>query len=184
MSYWGNMHTMLHGQCYIQCFIHCCILCCMADVSYDVTYIIAYNVAWPVLHYSDGTWSSWHLKSPTAQLFNILFRLTTKKISKALHYWPFCEWNPPVTGGFHSQRASNVDNISLSWGHPGLCPILASHSWLGVQWWQWQWDDLPLLYNEPQDNGLGMQTADPEVHWGLWDGIAWHHYLWAWTYIT
>ena len=28
-----------------------------------------------------------------------------------------CEGNPPVTGGFPSQRASNADNVSLSLGH-------------------------------------------------------------------
>ena len=37
-------------------------------------------------HYSDVTWVSWHLKSPETQLFNSLFRLTSKK---TLHYWPF-----------------------------------------------------------------------------------------------
>ena len=28
-----------------------------------------------------------------------------------------CEGNPPVTGGFPSQRASNVERISMSWRH-------------------------------------------------------------------
>ena len=28
-----------------------------------------------------------------------------------------CEWNPLVTGGFPSQRASNVESIFMSWHH-------------------------------------------------------------------
>ena len=30
-----------------------------------------------------------------------------------------CEWNPPVTDGFLSQRASNMENISMPWRHHG-----------------------------------------------------------------
>ena len=30
---------------------------------------------------------------------------------KAPHHWPLCEGNPPVTGGFPSQRASNEGSI-------------------------------------------------------------------------
>ena len=29
----------------------------------------------------------------------------------------FCERNPPVTGGFPSQRAINAENVSMSWRH-------------------------------------------------------------------
>ena len=35
----------------------------------------------------------------------------------------FCEGNPPVTGGFPSQRASNVENISIWWHHHGISCI-------------------------------------------------------------
>ena len=38
-------------------------------------------------------------------LFNSLFSLTSKKTSKL------------VTGGFPSQRASYVENVSISWHH-------------------------------------------------------------------
>ena len=39
-----------------------------------------------------------------------LFRRTSKKTSK-LGVTDLCEGNPPVTGGFPSQRASNVENV-------------------------------------------------------------------------
>ena len=46
-------------------------------------------------------------------LFN-MFRLTTKKTAQ-LHITGPCEGNPPVTGGFPLQSASNTTNISMSW---------------------------------------------------------------------
>ena len=52
-------------------------------------------------------WAPWLLKSQHLDyLLNHLFRITSKKTSK-LHVTGLCEGNPPVTGGFPSQRASN-----------------------------------------------------------------------------
>ena len=49
-------------------------------------------------------------------LLTRLFRRTSKKTSK-LH-WAL--WgNPPVTGGFPSQRASNAENVPIWWRHHG-----------------------------------------------------------------
>ena len=36
-----------------------------------------------------------------------------------------CEGNPPVTGGFPSQSASNAENASISWRHDGFCTAAA-----------------------------------------------------------
>ena len=48
-------------------------------------------------------------------LFNCLIKLTIKKASK-LHALPaICEGNPPVTGGFPSQMASNAESLSTPW---------------------------------------------------------------------
>ena len=47
-------------------------------------------------------------------LFNSLFRVTTKETSKLGITGP-CQRNPPVTGGFPSQRASNAERFSMSW---------------------------------------------------------------------
>ena len=49
-------------------------------------------------------------------LLKCLFR--SKKTSK-LHVTGLFGGNPPVTGGFPSQRASNVENVSISWRHHG-----------------------------------------------------------------
>ena len=46
-------------------------------------------------------------------LFNRLFRLRSKKTPK-LRATGLCEGNPPVTGGFPSQRKSNAENIPLA----------------------------------------------------------------------
>ena len=46
---------------------------------------------------------------------NHLFRPISKRISK-LRVTGLCERNPPVTGGFPSQRASNAENVSIRWG--------------------------------------------------------------------
>ena len=36
-----------------------------------------------------------------------------------------CVWNPRVTGGFPSQRASSIENVSIWWSHHGdPVPIL------------------------------------------------------------
>ena len=49
-------------------------------------------------------------------LLNQLVRRWSKKTSKH-HVTGLCEWNPPVTGGFPSQRASNSQNVSIWWCH-------------------------------------------------------------------
>ena len=51
-------------------------------------------------------------------LFNRLFRRRSKKASK-LWVTGLFEGNPPVTGGFPSERASNAENVSIWWRHHG-----------------------------------------------------------------
>ena len=51
-------------------------------------------------------------------LLNRLFRSRLKKTSK-LRVTGLCEGNPPVTGWFPSQRASNAENVSIWWRHHG-----------------------------------------------------------------
>ena len=49
-------------------------------------------------------------------LLNCLFRCRSKKTSK-LHVTGLCEGNPPMTGGFPPQRASNAGKASIWWCH-------------------------------------------------------------------
>ena len=53
---------------------------------------------------------------PLEGLFNSLFEITSEKhqMSTVL---VFCEGNPPVTGGFFSQRTSNAGRASISLSH-------------------------------------------------------------------
>ena len=65
---------------------------------------------WIGSHYSDILWASWRSKCLVHQQFDYLFiswfRLRSKKASKPL-LLAFC--------GFPSQRASNVESISMLW---------------------------------------------------------------------
>ena len=63
----------------------------------------------------DGVWNH---QRPDC-LLNRLFRHRLKKTSK-LRVTRLCEGNPPVTGGFPSQRASDAKNVSIWWRHHGL----------------------------------------------------------------
>ena len=67
-------------------------------------------------------------------LFNRLFKRRSKKTSK-LRVTGLCEGNPPVTGGFPSQRASNVENVSIWWHHhDAMHPWWMSVNWVGCGW--------------------------------------------------
>ena len=65
-------------------------------------------------------------------LFNRLFRHWSKKTSKT-RVTGLCEGNPPVTGGFPSQRVSNAENVSIWWRHLGLrflCFVVVMQRWV------------------------------------------------------
>ena len=49
-------------------------------------------------------------------LLNLLIRRRSQKTSK-LRVTGLCEENSPMTGGFHSQRASYAENVSIWWRH-------------------------------------------------------------------
>ena len=49
-----------------------------------------------------------------------LFRHRSKKTSK-LSITSLCEGSSPVTGKFLTQRASNMENVSIRWRHHALC---------------------------------------------------------------
>ena len=61
-------------------------------------------------------------------LLKRLFRRTSKKISK-LRVTGLCEGNPPVTGGFPSQRANNAEDIFIWWRHVNMTTPHMHESW-------------------------------------------------------
>ena len=52
-------------------------------------------------------------------LLNRLFGRRSKKPSK-LRVTGLCVWNSPVTGEFPTQKAINVENVSIWWRHHGI----------------------------------------------------------------
>ena len=62
----------------------------------------------------DVTWASWRLKLPPTPPFVQLFHQADNNENTLL---TLCEGNPPVTGGFPSQMASDVDSVSMPWRH-------------------------------------------------------------------
>ena len=53
---------------------------------------------------------------PHSCLLNRLFRCRSKKTSK-FRVTGLCVGNSPVTGEFPAQRATNAENVSISWRH-------------------------------------------------------------------
>ena len=69
-----------------------------------------------ILQYCDITWTSWRFKWPKTWSFLYNSLLSIQEIVKAPHciLGP-CEGNPTVTGGLSSQRAGNVESVSMVW---------------------------------------------------------------------
>ena len=67
------------------------------------------------------------------------------------HYWPLCEGNPPVTGGFPSQRVSNVELSCISIQIVVLTMVLPVI-----------WDAKTLMWhcNDIVKNNLGQVIGD------------------------
>ena len=63
------------------------------------------------------SWARWCLKSPAYRLFAQPLGQTQIKENIKLRVTGLCEGNPPVTGGFPSQRASNMEYISICRRH-------------------------------------------------------------------
>ena len=66
-------------------------------------------------------------------LLHRLFRRRSKKTSK-LRATGLCVENSPETGEFPTQRASNVENVSIWWRHheQGISPVSASGAFMNV----------------------------------------------------
>ena len=56
-------------------------------------------------------------QTPGSRLFAQLFVQAQIEEESNLRVTGFCEGNPPVTGGFPSQRPCNAENVSIWWRH-------------------------------------------------------------------
>ena len=93
-------------------------------------YILYTQSVYRLQYFCDITWASLYFPitvtshnlhgvsnhRPFVCLFSGLLRLTRKKNFKDA-LLALCEGNPPVTGGFPSERASNAESIFISWRH-------------------------------------------------------------------
>ena len=66
-------------------------------------------------HYSDVTWTLWHLRSPTTWLLVQQFVRVNIIETSEFVYLALCEDNPLVTSGFHSQRPVIQKTSSHHW---------------------------------------------------------------------
>ena len=93
-----------------------CILLIHGKSRIDIVELQSISNHWVLNHYTDVTMSGMasQITDILDCLLNRLLKLTSKKMSAILN---LCEGNPPVTGGFPSQRASNTGRVSMSWRH-------------------------------------------------------------------
>ena len=68
-----------------------------------------------IYRYSDVIMSRWRLKSMAPRLFAQPF--VEAQVTEKIKVRCLCEGNPPVTGGFPSQRASKAAKVSIWWRH-------------------------------------------------------------------
>ena len=65
------------------------------------------------LHWNDVKWMIWRLKSAAIRLFFNSFRWPPSQRISNSELLALCEGNPPITGAFPSQRASNAKNVFI-----------------------------------------------------------------------
>ena len=73
-----------------------------------------------------------------------------------------CEGNPPMTGGFPSQRASIMKNVSIWWRHHVVSMALAYDKktrFTETGWWKWL-EDKEQVMNKPH---LYDMVCDPKI---------------------
>ena len=90
------------------------------------------------------------------QGFNRLFS-TASKTTLQPELPALCEGNPPVTGGFPSQRVSYTEIVSMSWRHNG------SHSCCVRGMYRLLWN----LTKSSEWGVLGRTLSKKEIQWKL-----------------
>ena len=81
---------------------------------------------------SCDTITSWRLRSPKIWMFVQQLVYTNDKEYPSLLV--LCEGNPPLTGRFPSQRASNTEAVSISWRHHAQEYRRLWSEWVTVIW--------------------------------------------------
>ena len=104
------------------------------------------------IHYSDVIMSSMASQITRLDcLLNRLFRRRSKKTSN-LRVTGLCEGESPVTGEFPAQRASNAEDVSISWRHHEM--HFSETNWLHVD----------LTFTEDCFKGYNTPVPYPKIH--------------------
>ena len=97
--------------------------------------ILQYNTTRPIQGKLIITLFRRHIYSKVSQVTDNSTVLITFSCWQQIYHLALCKWNPPVTGGFHTQRDSNAENISMSrrhrdWipSHLSACPTCVVHN--------------------------------------------------------
>ena len=123
VSYWWPWWW----TCYKGCFRSCCTVCHLA-VREPIT--VTSHECHGVATHRQIEWIS-----------NSLFRPTSKTTPKPA-LLTLCHGNPPMTGGFPSQRASNTVSLPMSLRHYVSLPLRLQRSsrWVFHSWsWRRSW---------------------------------------------
>ena len=98
----------------------------------------------------------------------LLNRLLRDKKTSKLQVTGLCEGNPPMTGGFPLQRASNVENVYIWWHHHAFlwlcCRVKVQHHTVSfTEWMELCLTDVdkPLVLNK-QWATLNMANCMPK----------------------
>ena len=116
--------------------------------SMNVNYIkFFWMIVFVHIHYNDIMSAMASQSQPHDCLFNRLFRRRWNKISK-LRVTGLCVGNSPVTSEFPTQKASNVENVSIGRRHHHLelVTALASHHQQAQSWLHSQTCFFPRLF--------------------------------------
>ena len=97
---------------------------------------------------------------PHGCLLNRLFSRRSKKTSK-LRVTDLCEGNSTVTGEFPAQRASNAENVSISWRHHAK---RSSNPWF-------EWYNVIVIFERATMMGFRAKTLAiyPEIDESVWN---------------
>ena len=101
---------------------------------------------------------------PNDCLLNRLFGRRSKKTSKP-RVTGLCVGNPPVTGEFPAQMASNAENVSIWWRHHGKCVLLGIRKNTHTQRLNDESSNYPFSFTET--SGLSLV---PIINSHLWFG--------------
>ena len=119
-------------------------------------------------------------------VYNGLFGLTPKKITGST-LLALCMWNPPVTDGFPTQKASNAERVAVPWRRHDQMLIIAEL--YTESWWRYLLCAPPFLFAERRLFSLNIIRSVCFQWWTnypLWSearGCLYITFAWQYSYV-